>query len=235
MSCCKTNAGEVLKELGYTRIRLKRIPAIQNSAETLDARVLYCRIISVVEDRRLYFLDETGFNPHTSTTYGYALANQDPYITVPINRGQNVSVLTVIYVTGLVSFSVMQGAVDRETLVSYLEDEMYPRMPSAEGAVLVMDNARIHHGNDVTRWVTRKHLRLEYLPVSSPHLNPIENFFSVVKAHYERHRPRPETFEDLEAVLLSTLQEFSEMDLSNFYREMRRYVEMGMQRQPFIG
>jgi transposase len=67
-----------------------------------------------------------------------------------------------------------------------------------------MDNARIHHGDDILRLVERfgEHLprsipptfadlyrgvRIEYLPPYSPDLNPIEEAFSKVKAFIRRY------------------------------------------------
>lgn len=65
-----------------------------------------------------------------------------------------------------------------------------------------MDNARIHHGdeiielieghgillNSLTTLLTCFRRTLEYLPPYSPDLNPIEEAFSKVKAFLRRHQ-----------------------------------------------
>lgn len=70
--------------------------------------------------------------------------------------------------------------------------------------VLVMDNARIHHGDEIDALVDRYGMfsiillivplptaptgvRVEYLPPYSPDLNPIEEAFSKVKAFIRRN------------------------------------------------
>ena len=47
--------------------------------------------------------------------------------------------------------------------------------------VLVMDNVRFHHVNEVKQLILSRGYGVEYLPPHSPELNPIENFWSSVK------------------------------------------------------
>lgn len=50
-----------------------------------------------------------------------------------------------------------------------------------------MDNARIHHGEEILELADRFGIRIEYLPPYSPDLNPIEEAFSQVKAFIRRN------------------------------------------------
>jgi hypothetical protein len=54
-------------------------------------------------------------------------------------------------------------------------------------SVLVMDNARIHHGYEILELADRFGVRIEYLPPYSPDLNPIEEAFSQVKSYIRRN------------------------------------------------
>jgi hypothetical protein len=45
-----------------------------------------------------------------------------------------------------------------------------------------MDNARIHHGDEILELADRYGVRIEYLPPYSPDLNPIEEAFSKIKS-----------------------------------------------------
>jgi transposase len=54
-------------------------------------------------------------------------------------------------------------------------------------SVLVMDNARIHHGDEILELADRFGVQIEYLPPYSPDLNPIEEAFSQVKAFIRCH------------------------------------------------
>ena len=54
-------------------------------------------------------------------------------------------------------------------------------------SVLVMDNARIHHGDEILELADRYGVRIEYLPPYSPDLNPIEEAFSQIKSFIRRN------------------------------------------------
>ena len=58
----------------------------------------------------------------------------------------------------------------------------------AKHSVLVMDNARIHHDDDLVAAVEDIGGRVLYLPPYSPDLNPIETAFSAMKSWLKRYR-----------------------------------------------
>lgn len=54
------------------------------------------------------------------------------------------------------------------------------------GRYIVMDNAPIHKSPEVAKTIESRGYRLAYLPPYSPFLNPIEEFWSKVKAGVRR-------------------------------------------------
>ena len=56
-----------------------------------------------------------------------------------------------------------------------------------EQSVLVLDNARIHHDNDLIEYIKAFGGRVEFLPPYSPDFNPIEEAFSSIKASLRRN------------------------------------------------
>ena len=54
-------------------------------------------------------------------------------------------------------------------------------------SVLVIDNARIHHGDKILELADWYGVRIEYLPPYSPDLNPIEEAFSKIKSFIRRN------------------------------------------------
>ena len=60
------------------------------------------------------------------------------------------------------------------------------------GDFLILDNARIHHGNDVFPIIKRlldlKGVQILYLPAYSPELNPCELVFGYVKQRMNTYR-----------------------------------------------
>ncbi|CEJ01264.1 hypothetical protein RMCBS344292_15298 [Rhizopus microsporus] len=59
------------------------------------------------------------------------------------------------------------------------EIDKYPEM---KGHYLVMHNAPIHSSADIGKYIHSRGYRCVYLPPYSPELNPIEQFWSVVKS-----------------------------------------------------
>ncbi|EIE82108.1 hypothetical protein RO3G_06813 [Rhizopus delemar RA 99-880] len=55
------------------------------------------------------------------------------------------------------------------------------KYPEMKGHYLVMDNAPIHSSTDIGKYIHSRGYRYVYLPPYSPELNPIEQFWSVVK------------------------------------------------------
>ncbi|KAG1489113.1 hypothetical protein G6F47_012156 [Rhizopus delemar] len=57
-----------------------------------------------------------------------------------------------------------------------------------KGHYIVMDDAPIHTSKDIERYITSRGYSCIYLPPYSPELNPIEQFWSVVKSKLKREK-----------------------------------------------
>lgn len=57
---------------------------------------------------------------------------------------------------------------------------------SMQGDYLVMNNAQIHKSQPMIRKIESKGYRVMYLPPYSPELNPIEQFWAIVKGKMKR-------------------------------------------------
>jgi transposase len=54
-------------------------------------------------------------------------------------------------------------------------------------SVLVMDNASFHHSDCIEQMYSEAGVKLVYLPLYSPDLNPIKGFFAELKAFIRRN------------------------------------------------
>ena len=72
----------------------------------------------------------------------------------------------------------------------FIEEVLVPQMNPFPGrnSILVMDNARIHHGGRTSEICEAANILLIYLPPYSPDFNPIEKVFSVLKSQIKRHQ-----------------------------------------------
>ena len=57
-------------------------------------------------------------------------------------------------------------------------------------SILIVDNCRIHHVEEIQQLCDERGVRLRYLPPYSPDFNPIEECFSFMKAWIRRHGAR---------------------------------------------
>jgi len=76
----------------------------------------------------------------------------------------------------------------------------------AKHSVLVMDNARIHHNEDLVTAVEDIGCRILYLPPYSPDLNPIETAFSALKSWLKRYRDLVNHFDPVYLILVALAQ-----------------------------
>ncbi len=143
---------------------------------------------------KLVFLDEAGFSLNLHRLYGWAIGGSRCECQVPFNKGQNRSVVGAYSLpsennpTGLWALWQKLGAWTALLYEMFLEEAVLPYVP--EGSVLVMDNARIHHGPNLQKIVEKAGCSILYLPPYSPDFNPIELVWSWIKGQVRLLAPR---------------------------------------------
>ena len=63
-------------------------------------------------------------------------------------------------------------------------------------SVIILDNAKIHHNEDLIDYLQAFGIRVEFLPPYSPDLNPIELAFSVLKNYLKKNHDFIESHND---------------------------------------
>ncbi|KAG1001503.1 hypothetical protein G6F57_014867 [Rhizopus arrhizus] len=155
------------------------------------------------------FLDESAFHINLKRSIAWSKKVSPAVVTVPKTRAKTTTILGAISAQGLIKCSLRLpqpppnkkrkrgegvGYVSKGTVtghyISFLKatmDEM-DRYPHMKGHYLVMDNAPIHTLVDIAKYVESRGHRCVYLPPYSPELNPIEQFWSVVKSKVKRNK-----------------------------------------------
>lgn len=211
-----------LKKLGITRKRLSLIPEERNSLEKIDQRAIYAAEVSKYTISNLVFLDETGFNLHTSRKYGYSSKNTKAYKTVSANKGKNLSCLCVISYDGLVAYEKRSGRYNSSFFIEFIYEYLIQYFKENPQKILVMDNASFHHSKDVLKELRECGINFKFFPPYSPQLNPIEEFFSMVKARYSSLRNNNNALECNLDLIFNC--DFS-LECRNFYENMNKWVE----------
>ena len=86
---------------------------------------------------------------------------------------------------------IYQGSITKASYIDFIREKVLPHCNSfasgRERSVLVMDNAKIHHDEELLRICGEVGVLVEYLPPYSPDFNPIELSFSILKAWIKRN------------------------------------------------
>ncbi|KAG1170467.1 hypothetical protein G6F70_009073 [Rhizopus microsporus] len=182
--------------------------------------------------RNCVFLDESAFHINLKRSMAWSRKGTPAVVTVPKTRATTTTILGAISAEGLIKCSLRlpqppsnkkrkrgdgiahtsKGTVTGH-YVSFLKttmDEMdqYPHM---KGHYLVMDNAPIHTSEDIAKYVESRGYHCVYLPPYSPELNPIEQFWSVVKSKVKRNK-----FLDKEALMTRITEASNSLKLCDF-------------------
>ncbi len=136
-------------------------------------------MIQQIAPDRLVFLDESGFSLTLFRLYGWGKAKERLVESVPFVRGKNRSVLGAFSQAGMIATMSQEGSIKRVNFEHFLKVDLLPNL--APGSVIVLDNARIHHGGEVESLVKEAGCSLLYLPAYSPDFSPIELAWGWIK------------------------------------------------------
>jgi transposase/arginine repressor len=215
---CQATISNTLKKMGITRKRLTKIPVERNSERIIGLRKCYARELHNYSLSQLVYLDETGFNLHTSTNYGYAHKNVKAVAMFPANKGVNISLMAAIDINGVIASELKDGAYNGMSFINFISDKLLRYFKSNPDSVLIMDNCRFHHSMDVTRLLSTNHVNYKFLPPYSPQLNPIEEFFGELKSNYKNIRPLSKNREAIKSRLKTLLVNRNNNFVKNFER-----------------
>ncbi len=129
---------------------------------------------------KLFFLDETSVKTNMVREYGWALRGERLVASVPHGHRKTSTFIGCLHQGGMVAPYVLDGAVNGELFVAYIEQQVVPSL--ARGDVLIMDNLPVHKAAGVRKALEAAGTALLFLPAYSPDLNPIEMVFAKTKA-----------------------------------------------------
>lgn len=115
------------------------------------------------------------------------------------DRGRT-SVIAALNVDNLNAPMTYQGTMNTKLFIHWLQHFLIPSL--SKGQVVIMDNAPIHKNNRIREIIENAGCKLLYLPTYSPDLNPIENYWAVMKKMIRKIRNQYENIWDaMDAVL----------------------------------
>jgi transposase len=129
---------------------------------------------------RLVFIDETWATTNMTRRYGRAPRGQRLVAPVPHGHWKTSTFVAALCTRGLTAPLVVDGAMNGEIFLAYVEQVLAPTL--ATGDIVVLDNLSSHKVAGVREAIEARGARMVYLPPYSPDLNPIEQAFAKLKA-----------------------------------------------------
>lgn len=112
--------------------------------------------------------------------YGYALKGKRCFGKHDWNSKKRTNVIGALIGACLLTVCLFETSIDSDIFHSWVKEELVPKLP--KNSVLVMDNATFHKRSDTQALIKNAGFTLEYLPVYSPDLNPIEHKWAYAKS-----------------------------------------------------
>ena len=139
----------------------------------------------------------------------------------PHGHWKTTTFLAGLRTTGLVAPLVVDGAINGDIFVAYVQQELVPVL--RKGDIVILDNLSSHKRQEAREAIEAAGAELWFLPPYSPDLNPIEQAFSKYKWLLRSVASR--TVEALWRTCGQLLQEFTESECRNYIRHAGyRYV-----------
>ena len=188
--------------LGMTRQRIKHISLKQSKAK----RAEFQAEMSVFDASMLLWIDKTGFNRRNGIRkYGYGIRGQPQNRTLLL-KGKRYSAIGVMSTEGVQDVYLTDDSVDGDRFVYFLRHCLLPILMPFDGqsrnSVVIMDNASIHHVEEVIELLTAVGVLVRFLPAYSPDLNPIEEVFAEVTHFLQANNSLLDTCMSPEALIL---------------------------------
>lgn len=110
-------------------------------------------------------------------------------MSLPFSRGKRVSALAAFNSKGFLAWSFTNETFTRFNFHDAFVKSILPHLNPypMPNSILIIDNARIHIYKELEAAIESRGALLFFLPPYSPHFNPIETGFSLVKRYIQKH------------------------------------------------
>ncbi|KAG1464724.1 hypothetical protein G6F56_005024 [Rhizopus delemar] len=154
------------------------------------------------------FLDETAFYINMRRSMAWSRKGNAGVANSSVTRAKATTLLGAISATRLIKISLGMPQLSKESMIDYQSaesntvgvvaghylnfvkatlDEM-DHHPEMKGHYLVMDNAPVHNSKEIGEYINSRGYQYIYLPSHPDNLNPMKQFWSLVKSNVKRSR-----------------------------------------------
>jgi transposase len=167
---------------------------------------------ALLDPSRLVFIDEAAATTNMERRYGRSPSGQRLPGKAPFGHWKVTTVVAALRAGGVGAVMTLDGAMDGDFFVAYVEQVLAPTPRS--GDVVSLDNLSSHKRAEARALIEARGASLVFLPPYSPDFNPIEMAFSKLKAKLRKRKER--TAEGLRAAIFAELAAFPAQECANF-------------------
>ena len=211
-----------LRKNGFSRQRIYSY-AIQRDEEL---RLQFMDDVSIYESPGMFiFLDEMGTDRRDIyRKKGYSVRGKPLRERRLLVRGKHLSCIAFLSINGLLDWEIVNGTVDGDRFYEFVQRNLLPKLQPFNGinphSVVIMDNASIHHVDDVVGLINEVGALVHFLPSYSPDLNPIEEAFSKVKNEMKKG----DNCDDIEDIVLKAFSTITADDCKGWIADSKIYI-----------
>ncbi|MCS6267384.1 MAG: IS630 family transposase [Vampirovibrio sp.] len=179
----------VLKNPPFPTTSLNSALAVKKSTlyrERSEAkRTVYKQEIEPLTPASLVFVDECGVDRRSvERLYGRSPKGERVQEEISGQRTERTSIIAGLQGGKPLAPWCFKGYCNTEVILTWVEHELLPSLTA--GMTVIGDNASFHKSWEIQQLIESAGCRLLFLPPYSPDLNPIERFWSALKARIRR-------------------------------------------------
>jgi transposase len=192
----------------------KTLRASQAMSERVQLlRAEYWGQVKGINLQDLVFLDEMGVLLGLMRTHARAMPGERVYDFKPFYRGSKVSVIGALTVDKVLAVMTLNDSMDAAAFKVYVSKCLVPQL--WKGAVVVMDNLAAHKGEAIAPLIEAVGAKILYLSPYSPEFNPIEHWWSQLKAFLRKFSPT--TSKMVDTLIATALDLMDPQHLRNWF------------------
>lgn len=176
-------------------------------------RTEYWQQVKQIDPDNLVFIDEMGVLLGLTRTHARSPSSSRVYDYQPFYRGSKVTVIGAISTKQVLAVMTLNGSMDGNAFQVFITKCLLPQLWS--GAVVVMDNLPVHRIKQIESLIQSVGATIQYLSPYSPDFNPIELWWSQLKAFLRSFSPTTANMVDI--LIATALDLINPVHLNNWF------------------
>jgi len=138
----------------------------------------------MIKKGKVVYVDESGIEDTIYQKYGWSERGVPILCEIKGRRTHRRNMIAGLRKKKLLAPLVFDCSIDSECFNYWLKHHLLRRL--SPGYTIVMDNARFHLTKKTKKLIRKAKCYLIFLPTYSPDLNPIENWWAIIKSRVRR-------------------------------------------------